>query len=296
MPGKNDDFDFGPLMDDDETLKDFTVDDDDLFSFDAPENVDSQVIPDDTLNDYRDDDQPEEKEVLKKRSSEDFSPDMDALLLTAQSPMIVEGMKYLTLKDFSSKRHHIFLEAVKGVDLYLKIIERNPGNYRKLLKTLSSDIDCMEVEKITSNLYKNKYGEPSDSVDKKLRAFEMLREKLKNAYDKTLISSSMVGIKKYFLLSGSLDQEKVSHLVKDNNAEFKSEVAKLDHNIRLAMEILKQTDCEIAKGMKGKDINIFIIKGSQMLYYFYMLTGKKDAAEYFRRINANYKKYFVIRD
>ena len=296
MPGNNDDFDFGPIMEDDETLKDFTVDDDDLFSFDAPENVDSQVIPDDTLNDYRDDDIVEEKEVHKKRSSEDFSPDMDALLLTAQSPMIVEGMKYLTLKDFSSKRHHIFLEAVKGVDLYLKIIERNPGNYRKLLRTLSSDIDCMEVEKITSNLYKNKYGEPSDSVDKKLRAFEMLREKLKNAYDKTLISSSMVGIKKYFLLSGSLDQEKVSHLIKENNAEFKSEVAKLDHNIRLAMEILKQPDCEIAKGMKGKDINIFIIKGSQMLYYFYMLTGKKDAAEYFRRINANYKKYFVIRD
>jgi hypothetical protein len=154
----------------------------------------------------------------------------------------------------------------------------------------------MEVEKISFNLYKNKYSERADSVDKKLRGFEMLREKLKNAYNKTLISSSMVGIKKYFLLTGGVDQEKITLLLRENNPEFKSDIARLHHNIKLAMEILKQPDCEIAKGMKGKDINIFIIKGSQMLYYYYSLMKNPDTAEYYRRINANYKKYFVIRD
>ncbi|HOW82491.1 MAG TPA: hypothetical protein PK573_08025 [Spirochaetota bacterium] len=296
MPKKKDDFDFGPIIDDDDTLKDFTLGDDDLFSLDEPADLESKKIPEDSLSDFTIDEKYAEPEGQKKRTSGDFAPDMDALLLTAQSPMIIEGMKYMSLRDFSSKRHHIFLEAVKGVDLYIKIIERSPSNYRKLSTILQTDIDCMEVEKIAFNLYKNKFSEAPVSDDKKLTAYEMFREKLKNAYDKSLISSSMVGIKKYFLLSGGLDQEKIAQLARENNPEFKSEIAKLNHNIKLAMEILKQTDCEIAKGMKGKDINIFIIKASQMLYYYYLVTGDRDTAKYYQRINGNYKKYFIIRD
>jgi hypothetical protein len=297
MADKKDDFDLGPLTEDDETLKDFNLGDDDLFTFDEPSSdAVSMKIPDDALSDITHEEKSADPGDHKKRSSEDFAPDMDALLLTAQSPMIIEGMKYLTLKDFSSKRHHIFLEAIKGVDLYIKIIERSPSNYRKLSKILSTDIDCMEVEKIAFNLYKNKFSEPPSSDDKKLKAYEMFRERLKNAYNKTLISSSMVGMKKYFLLSGGLDQDKMNQLVKANNPEFKSEIAKLNHNINLAMEILKQTDCEIAKGMKGKDINIFIIKGSQLLYYFYNITGNRETAKYYQRLNENYKKYFIIRE
>ena len=286
MPDNND-FDFGPL---DDNLPDFDLDDSELFSFDEPDTIESHEIPEDTLHD-----QAEPSSDIKRRTSQDFEPDMDALLLTAQSPMIIEGMKYLTLKDYSSKRHRIFLEAVKGVDLYIKIIERNPKNYLKLTKILNTDIDCKEVEKIAFNLYKNKYSTAPETADQKLKSFDIFRDKLKNAYDKSLISSSMVGIKKYFLLSGSLDQEKIDKLLKSNNPEFKSEVAKLNHNVKLAMGILQQADNEIAKGMKGKDINIFIIKASQLLYYFYNSMNNLDTATYYKRIYYNYKKYFVVR-
>jgi hypothetical protein len=101
MPGKNDDFDFGPIMDDDETLRDFNFEDDEQFTFDIPDEESSGSIPDDSL-----DSAPPlagggamDPDSGKKRTSDDFEPDMDALLLTAQSPMIIEGMKYLTLRD-----------------------------------------------------------------------------------------------------------------------------------------------------------------------------------------------------
>ncbi|MBP7604386.1 MAG: hypothetical protein KBA15_10680, partial [Spirochaetes bacterium] len=42
-----------------------------------------------------------ERPEPRRRSSKDFNPDMDALLLTAQSAMIIEGMKNYTQGNFS---------------------------------------------------------------------------------------------------------------------------------------------------------------------------------------------------
>src|SRR5271157_5247685 len=53
--------------------------------------------------------------IKKKRTSEDFEPDMDALVIGAQSPFIAEGLKYLTVRDFSSTTYDIYAEAIKGV-------------------------------------------------------------------------------------------------------------------------------------------------------------------------------------
>ena len=47
----------------------------------------------------------EKTESARKRTSNDFEPDMDALLITAQSSLIIEGMKYLTQRNFASQTH-----------------------------------------------------------------------------------------------------------------------------------------------------------------------------------------------
>src|SRR6056297_822062 len=114
---------------------------------DVPEAI-PEAIPDDKIEDGG-----------KKRSFKDFQPDMDALLITAQSPMIIEGMKKYTDKDFSAPTLAVYQESLKGVQLYITIIDRNPQNYHKLKAVINSDIDCQEVEKTAFNLYAKIHGQ-----------------------------------------------------------------------------------------------------------------------------------------
>ncbi|MCP4130361.1 MAG: hypothetical protein GY754_05220 [bacterium] len=238
---------------------------------------------------------PVEDDNSPKRSSQDFEPDMDALLITAQSSMVIEGTKYLTLRNYSSKAYPIYTEAINGIELYIKILQRNPNNYRKLGNIISQDIDCREVEKIAFNSYKAAYNDIPDTDAQKLKSFEIIKLKLKDAQAKAAISHFMIRTKKYFLLSGGLDEEKVQKLVNSSDPTLKEEVVKVGHHVHLAIDLLKEGKGELASGMKGKNMNIFIIKASQLLYYYYKLTNKPQPAGHFKNIHEHYKKYFVMR-
>ena len=74
-----------------------------------------------------------------------------------------------------------------------------------------------------------------------------------------------------------------------------NEVIKIGQHVQMAVELLKGSDLEIAKGLKGKDVNIFIIKSSQFLYYFYTISENKEASDYNRRLYNTYKKYFIVK-
>ena len=176
-----DDFDFVPIGD--------TFDNDDFFL----ENEEKNTRP---VN-------PEEEHPPAggKRSSADFEPDMDLLLISAQTPMIIEGMKLISNHDFRSKNVVTFSEAIKGIELYMKILERNPDNYRKVSSMMSTDPDFCDLLKITSNLYRNIYNEVPSTDSNKLKSFELVKDHLDIALKKSLISSSLVSIKKYFLLT-----------------------------------------------------------------------------------------------
>jgi hypothetical protein len=232
----------------------------------------------------------------KKRSSEDFQPDMDALVITAQSPLIVEGMKCLTMKDFASNTLQIYTEALKGVEVFIKILERNPNNYFKLSTVINSDTDCKEIETVAFRLYKKKFGDTPQTDSHILKSFEMLRNRLKIGYNKALVSTSMLTIKKYYLLSGALDRERISQMVLTNNKELKTDVIKFIQHLNIAVQLMKIGDYEITKGLRGRDLNTFIIRVSQLLAYFYLAIGDNKAEEYYRRMYENYKKYFVIRE
>jgi len=232
----------------------------------------------------------------KKRSSDDFEADMDALLLTAQSPMIIEGMKYLTMKEYTAGRLPVFAEAIKGVELFITILRRNPKKYFKLANMMKNDIDYKEVEKTAFNLYNIKFKATPVIEDHILRAYELLKDKLRAGYEKSLISKTSAEIKKFFLLSGGINTDVIREATFANDPAFKAEITNINQRINAAINIMKSNNPEIAKGLKGRDVNIFIIKASEMLAYYYRTIGNTEASEYYNRVYNNHKKYHIIRD
>ncbi len=286
----------------DKKIDDFTVD---LFDIDV--DLDNPLA--DEIRATKDSTRPDEKEVFadflpsgtpsaepKKRSSKDFNPDMDALLLTAQSPMILEGMQQYTQGNFSSTNHSVYLEALNGISLYIKILGRNPNNYNKLKSLIDSDTDCKEVEKIAFGLYQKKNGSAPGTDQEKITAFELFESLFKEAVNKSSISNSMRILKKYLLLSGSIDEIRVKDLLMKGNREFIADVNNLIQHVNLALEMQKKGRYEIAKGLKGRDLNIFVIKASYLLYLYSNLSGNDKMADYYARVHNNFKKYFIIRE
>ncbi len=303
-----DDLDFDSLFDDEEKPSaektapspletDFPDTGADLFSFDEPETPPSagtNSLPPVTEMPPQTAEQPAAEAA--RRTSKDFAPDMDALLITAQSSMIIEGMKFMTINKFNTQTLPTYTEAIKGIELYITILERNPNNYHKLSSIISEDIDCREVERLAFQLYKNKHGETPETDVHKLKAYELFRDRLKNAYYKALINATMVGMKKYYLLSGGLDEDKLVGLIRSQDNALKTDISKISQQINIAIKLLKHGNAEINRGMKGKDMNIFIIKASQILSFYHKMMGKPQSAGYYQRLHETYKKYFIVRD
>jgi hypothetical protein len=231
----------------------------------------------------------------KKRTISDLEPDMDALLLTAQSAMIIEGMDTYNKKNFAAETLQIYNEALKGVDLYRKILNRNPGNYRKLKSLIDSDTDCQQVEKIAFELYKNEYETDPDSDKEKLEAFELFKQIFRQSVNKASITKSMKILRKYFLLSGGLDSEKILEGIKDDDIEIKKDINHFNQYLKLALDMLKKGDQEIAQGLRGRDLNVFIIKASELLGYYYKTLDNTKISDYYYRIHNIYKKYFIMK-
>ena len=276
---------------------DFSLDDD-LFRFDDEIDIQDN-IPENkpTANNNRVMDSGKDfGDSSRKRSSRDFQPDMDALLITAQSSMIIEGMRKYTERDFSSINLPIYLEALNGVNLYIKIIDRNPKNYHKLKSVINADQDCQEVEKISFDLYKKMFGTVPETDQEKLVAFEKFSSLFKDAVNRATINASMKEIKKYFLLSGGLDEIKVSQLIAQNDEELAKDISNLQRYIAMGLAYIEKGNIEIIKGLKGRDLNHYIIRGSQLLAFYFKKINNDRHADYYSRINSIYSKYFVIKD
>lgn len=235
-------------------------------------------------------------QAQKKRTSEDFQPDMDALVITAQSPLILEGVKCLSMKDFGVNTLQIYTEAMKGVEVFIKILERNPNNYFKLAVVINSDTDCKEIEAVAFRLYKMRFRDTPQIDSQILKAYEMLRNRMKIGYNKALVSTSMLSIKKYFHQSGALDQERISQIAASGTKELTNDVLRYAQHLNISMQLMKIGDFEITKGLRGRDLNTFVIRASQFLAAYYLAAGDTKSEEYYRRTHENYKKYFVIRE
>ena len=231
----------------------------------------------------------------KKRTLSDFEPDMDALLMTAQSSMIIEGMELYENKNFAAESLQVYLEALKGVDLYIKILNRNPNNYRKLKTLIDADPDCQQVETIAFNLYKKKYDTTPDTDREKLQAFELFKQIFKQSANKASISKSMKLLRKYYLLSGGLDTEKIHELINNDNIEIKKDINYFHQHLNLALNIIKKDDGELTRGLRGRDLNVFITKVSELLAYYYKLLENSKVSDYYLRIHTIYKKYFIMK-
>lgn len=283
-----DNFEFD-LPDDDKIVSS----DNDIFKMDPP---DPGIESDNLKHHIPDNKEKVPPEVSGKRSSADFSPDMELILLTAQSSMILEGMKLIFKHDFKSSNLSSFSEAVKGVDLHIKILQRNPENYKKLSSMLVRDTECMEVQKITFNLYKNVYDELPESESQKLRAFELIRDSLHNGYCKSLISLALIEIKMFYLLTGDPDFSKIDEIIKSNPDKGGAIFLKLEKHVDIARKLLKTGNFEINKGMKGREINVFIVKASRILSYYYSQAGYNEKSIFYNKLYENFKKYFIVKE
>ncbi len=303
MAGRtHDDFDLESAFNDDSNI-------DALFSDSTAEkNKTEQVLPDvretpesdgneffDKSYDLEMHSLTSEKEEERRRTSKDFELNMDAILLTAQSSMIIEGIKCYSEKDFSPQTLPIYLEALKGVDLYIKIIDRNPVNYHKLKTIIDTDIDCQRVENTVFNLFKKIFGRAPDDNSEKIIAFEKFRLLFENAKNKATISTSSKMIKKYFLLSGGLDKDKIKRLIESKSRELMSDMNALLGHLQLAIDMVKTGNFEIVQGLRGKDLNAFIINSAELLSFYYNATGNAQAGAHYGRIHNNYKKYFITK-
>jgi hypothetical protein len=238
-------------------------------------------------------------EPSKKRSSKDFEPDMDMLLVIAQSPMIIEGVNSMKKHDFSGERLSVYLEAYKGIELYIKILERNPDNYSKLVPIINKDADCTEVRTLAFELYKKKHKFPPAADGQILEAYEIFRDNMKSAYHKSLISRTSTGIKSYYSLSGNLNENDIQNQMLSNPEKLKSDMDKIGNTVSVAINVAKTTNAETGDDtintVRGKDINIFIVKASRLLTYYYTLANNKQMTDYYKRIYDIHSKYLVVR-
>jgi hypothetical protein len=304
MAGKvHDDFDLESAFNDDSSLDALFSDTGTKKNEVHPESTRAEhtIVPESKASDDSDMDfdieehAPREREEERRRTSKDFELNMDAILLTAQSSMIIEGIKCYSSKDFSPQTLPIYLEALKGVDLYIKIIDRNPVNYTKLKTIIDTDIDCQKVENTVFNLFKKIFGRMPEDNAEKIVAFEKFRLLFENAKNKATISTSSKMIKKYFLLSGGIDKEKINNLIASRDREIMSDMNALLGHIELAMEMVKTGNFEIVQGLRGKDLNAFIINASELLSFYFTSIGNAQAGAHYSRIYNNYKKYFIIK-
>lgn len=312
--GKKDDFNFDDIFDDDASLENI-FDDDTSHKNDEKKKI-SPVAPindneftiseelEEELGLAAPDANPEPpattpekvKAPTKKRTLADFEPDMDVILLTAQSAMINEGMKLYVERNFSASTLKTYIEASNGIELYIRILDRNPDNYRKLKDIIDSDMDCQEVELTAFSLYKRVYHERPETDPQKVKAFEMCQKLIREAVNKSSISYTNTELKEYFLMTGSLDEEMVSKRYKTGDSRLRMLIQKLNQQMKIALNISKRKNPEIVRGLRGKDVNTFIVKSSSLLTFFYRLEGNNEAVNYYDRIQNIYKKYFVIRD
>lgn len=286
---KNDDFNLDFLSDEDPNFENLFDEKDKTFSG-LGEKQTSQGKS--LLEDF---DTPLETSKKKKRTISDFEPDMDALLMTAQSSMIIEGMQKYNKKIFSSETLNVYIEALKGVDFYIKMLNRNPNNYRKLKTLIDSDPDCQQVENFAFVLFKEKYSTSPESDKEKLEAFELFKQIFKQSVNKATVSKSMKILRKYFLISGGLDFEKIQEYNNEGNIELKRDVYHFHQHIKLALEMIKIGDSEITQGLKGRDLNVYITKTSELLGYYYKLVDNIKISDYYYRIYNIYKKYFIVK-
>lgn len=288
-PGTNNDFDLESAFDNDESLET-------LFGSEAkPSAAPHEPEPAPLADPFDPDVTSSEPATDKKRSSKDFELDMEAILLTAQSSLIIEGIRYYGNKDFGPHTLPVYKEALGGIELYIKLIDRNPNNYKKLKKIIDTDIDCQKVENTVFNLFRKLYHQPPETDPEKVIAFEKFRQLFASAVDKAAISVSIKLVRKYSLLSGGIDEAKILSGIQRNDPEMKSDLADMHRNVQIAIEMVNRGDFEIVKGLRGKDLNAFIINATSLLAFYFSRAGNQQAAAHYERVHNNFKKYFITK-
>jgi hypothetical protein len=88
---------------------------------------------------------------------------------------------------------------------------------------------------------------------------------------------------------------KVKNEIENNIAQLKNQLTIFARHINIGRQLIQSKNSEISKGMKGKEINVFIVKATELLAYYFSVTKDKERQTYYSRLNENFKKYFIVR-
>jgi hypothetical protein len=231
-----------------------------------------------------------------RRSSKDFNPDMDILVLTAQSPMITDAIKLFFNSDYSKKSVEIYQEALRGINIYIKILDRNPQNYMKLQSFISTDSDCQEVEKTAFILFEKKYQHiPTDNKEK-IISFELLLHLIKNAHARSILFQDIEKIRPFLTLHGTVNKDAINSAFKSSYKSLEAIVESFHNSVIVAKNIVERnqyTSSDIRK--ERVRISGFLLSSSFFLYHFYSLKGELDLAKKYLLMHETHKKYFISR-
>lgn len=239
----------------------------------------------------------DKNDTAGKRSSKDFNPDMDALLISAQSPMITEALELFLNKDFSSNTIEIYKEALRGISLFIKIIDRNPINYKKLQPSISLDPDCLKVENTAFDLFKKRNNRLPNDNNEKITAYTMLQSLIKNALSRAMLYHDIDTLRQFLSLHGTVKPETISHALAANRPDLLKKAKSIEDSIMIATNIMQKKSYLQQDDSRDKvRISSFLIAGTSFLYHLYSIDGNLDAAKKYLRMHETHKRYLIVRE
>jgi hypothetical protein len=85
-------------------------------------------------------------------------------------------------------------------------------------------------------------------------------------------------------------------LINENNIQFHNEIGHLVTIADIALKLIKTGNTELTQGMKGRDMNSYIVKTCELLSFYHYQTGHKKNGDYYKRLYENYSNYFIVRE
>lgn len=235
-----------------------------------------------------------ESTTNQDRTVSDLEPNMDALLITAQSVLIKDGIKLFMSKNYSSQSLEIYREAFYGIELYIKLLTRNAENAKKISNLAKRDADCKYVVSFSFNLYKKLYKKYPEKIDQQIKAFKIIHSLFEDAINKASINFGNSQLRFFYHLSEELDDKKVKQYYESNDPGFLDLIKKLTAQIRVALKMAKNIKLKKETDISLRDINTYIIRASGLLKYYYTLTNEFHSSRYHARIHDIYTEFQIV--
>jgi hypothetical protein len=227
----------------------------------------------------------------KRRSSKDFNPDMDTLVISAHATFVIEALSLFSKGDFSEKSIAIYSEAQSCMGVLIKILERSPSNNYKLQILFNADAECMEIEKTAFGLFQKKNKVLPKDNGEKILAFQMMQGLFRNGLIRARIAQDIELLRQFCFSRGIINPDLVIRTLNNENNQCAIIVKSLQQTLPQTIHIVNKGIYITSDTTKEKKTYIsFIINSSLFLFHFFNETGAIEECTKYLRIHDTYQK------